>query len=90
MLSLPLSLSLSLSLSPALQSRNLRELSSTVVLSMFEYKDHQHIHETSSPSLRARDLPIPVLAVNSADDPFCPPHGGWGYLPVLEVTVYSV
>ena len=73
---------------PFPQASNLRELSDNVLVGMFDYRDHDHVHEHASPSLKVHEVSIPVLAVNSADDPFCPLHGGWGYCLVLEVMAY--
>ena len=74
-LALPLPLPLS-----SVQSNNLQQLSEAVIVHMFDYQDNDHLHNCSSPSLHSHLLSLPILAVNSADDPFCPPHGGRGFL----------
>ena len=41
---------------------------------MFNYYDDRLQH-TYDPSQNAHDLTVPVIAVNSFDDPFSPPDG---------------
>ena len=51
------------------------EMAHTVTLPMFGYRDLAHLYEDGSPHLRTSHLHIPIVAINAADDPFCPEHG---------------
>ena len=42
---------------------------------MFGYKDFNEVYLDSSPHFRVEDISIPVVAMNAADDPFCPEFG---------------
>ena len=56
---------------------------------MFGYKDQDEFFHDCSAYHRVKDLSIPVIAVNSADDPFCPPNSKFTILP-LKTIVYCV
>ena len=58
-----------------LQCQNLGELNTVVTLPMFGYKDFNEVYLDSSPHFRVEDISIPVVAMNAADDPFCPEFG---------------
>ncbi|KAL5493878.1 hypothetical protein EMCRGX_G015112 [Ephydatia muelleri] len=58
----------------ALQCQFLDEMAHTVTLPMFGYRDLAHLYEDGSPHLRTTHLHIPIVAINAADDPFCPEH----------------
>ena len=59
-----------------IQSKNLRELNDSCIVYMFNYCDtKESVRQASSPCQKIRDLAVPVVAVNSADDPFTPVHG---------------
>ena len=75
-----LSLSLSLSLIPTHtlcmeQCQSFRDFNSVLVFPMFGYKSKEELYHDCSAYHRVDDLCIPIIAFNSADDPFCPPHG---------------
>ena len=42
---------------------------------MFNFNDTTEMMIEASPHYRVSDIPIPVVAVNAGDDPFCPRHG---------------
>ncbi len=42
---------------------------------MFGFENAQHMYKDTSPHFRVEDIDIPVVALNSADDPFCPETG---------------
>ncbi|KAL5493886.1 hypothetical protein EMCRGX_G015121 [Ephydatia muelleri] len=56
----------------ALQCQFMDEMAHTVTLPMFGYRDLAHFCEDGSPHLRTPHLHIPIVAINAADDPFCP------------------
>ena len=58
---------------------------------MFGYKSEEELYHDCSAYHRVDDLRIPIIAFNSADDPFCPPHGehGWKVLKPT-IVIYSV
>lgn len=58
----------------ALQCQSMDEMAHTVTLPMFGYRDLAHLYEDGSPHLRTSHLHIPIVAINAADDPFCPEH----------------
>ena len=62
-----------------LQCQNLGDLNTVVTLPMFGYKDFNEVYLDSSPHFRVEDISIPVVAMNAADDPFCPEFG----MPIL-------
>ena len=48
---------------------------------MFGYKDQDELFHDCSAYHRVEDISIPVIAVNSADDPLCPPDSKFTLLP---------
>lgn len=58
----------------ALQCQFMDEMAQTVTLPMFGYRDLTHLYEDGSPHLRTSHLHIPIVAINSMDDPFCPKY----------------
>ena len=71
-----------------LQCRNLRDLNTVVTLPMFGYKDFNEIYLDSSPHFRVEDISIPVVAMNAADDPFCPEFGM--HYVVLFLVIFEI
>lgn len=59
----------------SMQCQSMDEMAHTVTLPMFGYRDLAHLYEDGSPHLRTSHLHIPIVAINAADDPFCPEHG---------------
>ncbi len=52
---------------------------------MFGYLSITEVFTECCPSSRLKNITIPVLGLNSADDPFTPPHG---WLAFIYYTVY--
>ena len=52
----------------------LESLGEVVALPMFGYSSMEEYLEDWSPCHRLDGVTIPVLVVNSSDDPFCPIH----------------
>ena len=57
------------------QSNTLRDLNTTLLMPMFGYKDPVELYQDVSPHNRLEHITVPVLALNAADDPFCPETG---------------
>ena len=55
---------------------------------MFGYKDFNEIYLDSSPHFRVEDISIPVVAMNAADDPFCPEFGM--HYVVLFLVIFEI
>ena len=57
---------------------------------MFGYKDFNEIYLDSSPHFRVKDISIPVVAMNAADDPFCPEFGMGMHYVVLFLVIFEI
>ena len=57
------------------QCRSFRDFNDVLILPMFGYKDKDELYHDCSAYHRVEDFTVPVVALNSADDPFCPPDG---------------
>ena len=56
----------------SIQCTNMREFSKDIFVPMFGFKSVHHMILEGSPHFRVSDINIPVVAMNAADDPFCP------------------
>ncbi len=56
---------------------------------MFGFESLEQMYLIASPHFRVRDIPIPVVALNAADDPFCPEAGGCGLCGDALMTVFN-
>ena len=53
----------------------MRDFAIEVMLPMFNFSDTRAMALEASPHYRLSDITIPVVAMNAADDPYCPRHG---------------
>ncbi len=52
-----------------------RDFHGEIFVPMFGFESIQQMFLEGSPHLRVGDINIPVVALNAADDPFCPESG---------------
>ena len=58
-------------------------MNTVLTMPMFGYTDIQQLFLDCSPHYRVGNIHIPIVALNAADDPFCP---GYGKLRIVLVT----
>ncbi len=57
------------------QCTNFRDFHTEIFVPMFGFESIQQMFLEASPHFRVGDINMPVVALNAADDPFCPESG---------------
>ena len=58
-----------------MQCTCMKDFNHEVLRPMYNFNDTAEMFIEASPHYRVSDIPIPVVAMNAVDDPFCPRHG---------------